>query len=246
MWLHLHILHTLIEFRKQLGNSTEKERGIKKKILKLVGVQPNFTASWLSGAAYGCRLCDGPGISLYISAVCHNTCPIAGMFINCLHVKDFLFFLHTIWLGSLLACNTGKESQRTTKRINDIQTICLANHTLTPDSRVIYMHSTDTGGGGGGGSGGIAKLANHISHQTALSQARLHLMDIKMSLPLKGGQPRLRFGCVRRKAGKGLQQVITSCKPYARTICLTHNTYTHLKMGYLAGKTQLSIKAYDN
>lgn len=83
----------------------------------------------------------------------------------------------------------------------------------------------------GGCSGGIAKLANHISHQTALSQARLHLMDIKMSLPLKGGQPRLRFGCARRKAGKGLQQVITSCKPYARTICLTHNTYTHLKMG---------------
>ncbi len=156
--------------------------------------------------------------------------------------KILMFFLHTIWLGPLLACNFGKENQRTTKGINNIQTICLANHTLTPDSRVIYMHSTVREGGGWGCSGGITKLANHISHQTAFSQARLHLMDIKMSLPLKGGQPRLRFGCVRRKAGKGLQQVITSCKPYARTICLTHNTYTSKKWATMQEKLNYLLK----
>lgn len=89
------------------------------------------------------------------------------------------------------------------------------------------------------------RQANHNSHKTALSQATLHLRDIKMSLALKGGQL-LGLGVRGEKLEKGLRQVITSCKPYARTICLTHNTYTHLKMGYLAEKTQLSIKTYDN
>lgn len=77
--------------------------------MKLVGVQPNFTASWLSGAAYGCRLCDSPGISLYISAVCHNTCPIVGMFINCLHVNGFYFFFFAYHLVGLIASMQRRE-----------------------------------------------------------------------------------------------------------------------------------------
>jgi len=36
VWIHLHILHTLIDFRKQLGNSREKEREEEK----------NLEASW--------------------------------------------------------------------------------------------------------------------------------------------------------------------------------------------------------
>lgn len=32
VWIHLHILHTLMDLRKQLGNSKEKERKEEKKI----------------------------------------------------------------------------------------------------------------------------------------------------------------------------------------------------------------------
>lgn len=51
----------------EIERERETERSESDTVSRLVGMQPNFTASRMSGAAYGCNLCDSLCVSPHIS-----------------------------------------------------------------------------------------------------------------------------------------------------------------------------------